>query len=109
MRSATSVVEEDTCRLHVRAQARTKSRAKAEKATANVKKANFDPRAAERGSRPKDTKVEKGVREKEKDTKGHAGAVDKLVTSRPSAQTTCPCKERKRKERKHKESNWQAA
>jgi len=105
MRSATIVVEEDTCRLHVRAQARGKARAKAEKAKANGEKANFDPRAAERGSRPKDTKVEKGVREKEKDTKGHAGAVDKLVTNRPSARTTCQCKERKRQ----CQSNWQAA
>jgi len=103
-------VEEDTYRLHVRAQARGKARAKAEKAKANGEKANSDPRAAERGPRPKDTKVEKGAREKEKDTKGRAGAVDKLVTSRPSAQTTCPCKGQKDKETEEisGQSNWQA-
>ena len=111
MRSATIVAEEDTYRLHARAQARGKAMAKAGKRQqANGEKANSDPRAAERGPRTKDTKVEKGAREKEKDTKGRVGVVDKLVTSRPSARTTCPCKGQKDNETEEisGQSNWQA-
>ena len=75
-----------------------KARAKAEKGKGQWGKANSDPRAEERGSRPKDTNVGNGAREKGRGTKGRAGAVDKLVTSRPSAQTTHPCKRQKDKE-----------
>ena len=90
-----------------------KARATAEKAKANGEKANSDPRAAERGSRPKGpkgTKVEKGTKGNERDTKGRAGTVDKLAANRPSATTTRPCKERKHKETEEisGQSNWQA-
>ena len=53
------------------------------------KKANLDPRAVEKGSRSKDTKVAKAAREKGRGIKGRVEAVDKLATNRPSAQNPC--------------------
>ena len=70
MRSATIVVEEDTYRLHARARASGKARARAEKAKANGEKANLDPMAAEKGVTPKGYKGGKGSKGKGKGYQG---------------------------------------
>ena len=79
MLSATTAAAKDTCRLHVRAQARGKARARAERA--NGEKANLDPRAVEKGSRSKDTKVATGARGKGRGAKGPVGNAAKLANS----------------------------